>query len=505
MRFISLAHIQQFPGLGEFPVNGKEQLQQVRKVLYEQPAFSGMDVASKEMFLALLTDPTKVLFLQWVDQHPDLLRVLEHSDFSHSFKDIFHWKQHALYTAFCQFLAPYLEDAIPFERLQTWTQLQAVISYRELFSQRRQDQLYQHVVSFSCSERERLAKVLKGCKTDQAIFDCLQTELDPNCWSVLNFLPSSYYSERVAWLEFLMQLAYHQKSSRRLMLFIHKLVENLNLDAEHAKQVAAQHRELMSGTFQFEKTRVPWKRLLTLIAVVLGFVGILVGLWFIPAEPEVDQTQEETSFMSFTPQERQQLDSLLQVAAEQERKQQQETIGEGDLPEAPAQLVYRQYWENAIFANLYRTWSQNDSVATSPFFHPGKKYVSPYPGTRPLKQRAGQKEVEFTNNTTANALILVFKDERKEPVFSQYISPKVQTTFTLNEGDMMLVLPGGKIAEDADFGELPYREVDQRFFVKLNDVYRVREMGPNKLRLIWESVSQYELFLVDLTGGLEKY
>ena len=504
MRFISLSKLKKVCGEIAFPLS-PEKLSEIRTLLYADEAFATIDMASKEYLLEALLSDKHVLFFQWIEEHKSLQELLENGIVNDVFEDKLHWSKHALYPEFQEFITPFLKDLPLFTNLNNWDELNRILSYHDLLPSMNREHVYQATIAYSSQERNRVKALTERCKSDQALFECLQSEISDALWSTLNQLPVVYYSERVAWLEFLMHLAYHPKSSRRLMLFIHKLVANLSLKKEHEKQVEDQHKALMSGSYSFEKTKIPWKRLTVAIAVVIGFVGIMVGLWFIPSEPEVDASQEETSFMSFTPEERKQLDSLLSEASRQEREKLQETMGEADLPEAPAQLVFRQHWENAIFGTLYTKWSQNDSIASAAFFHSGKTTKTPYPGTRPLDQRNGEKEVNFTNNTSINTLIIVFENKRKAPVFTRFVSPRSQINFTINESDIILVLPGGKVFEDGNFGDLPFREVDQRFFAKMNEIYEVREMGPKQLRLVWESVSQTEMFLVDLTSGLERY
>jgi hypothetical protein len=504
MRFISLSTLKKVCGEIVFPLS-QDKLSEIRTLLYANEAFAAIDMASKEYLLEALLSEKNLLFYQWIEEHKNLRELLENGMVKDVFEDKLHWSKHALYPEFKGFIAPFLKDLPPFTNLNNWDDLNKALSYHDLLPPTNREQVYQATIAYSSQERNRVKALTERCKSDQALFECLQSEIPDAVWSALNHLPVVYYSERVAWLEFLMQLAYHPKSSRRLMLFIHKLVANLSLKKEHDKQVEDQHKALMSGSYAFEKTRISWKRLTVAIAVVIGFVGIMVGLWFIPSEPEVDTSQEETSFMSFSPEERKQLDSLLSAASQQERQKLQETIGEDALPEAPAQLVFRQHWENVIFGTLYTKWSQNDSIASSAFLHSGKTTKTPYSGTRPLDQRHGEKEVNFTNNTSMNTLIIVFENKRKAPVFTRFVSPRSQINFTINESDIILVLPGGKVFEDGNFGDLPFREVDQRFFTKMNEIYEVREMGPKKLRLVWESVSQTEMYLVDLTSGLERY
>jgi hypothetical protein len=85
------------------------------------------------------------------------------------------------------------------------------------------------------------------------------------------------------------------------------------------------------------------------------------------------------------------------------------------------------------------------------------------------------------------------------------VSEKTLFQFTINEGDFILALPGGKIPAKLQMNGLPFKEVDERFFSKLSDIYRVRDFGPDNLNLVWESISTREIYLVDLNMGLEEY
>lgn len=505
MKYIALKTVKELDASLEFPLSA-EQVETVRIQLQSTGDWHQLDELSKAYFLESIQQEKKVLFATWTEGNQALFEVLQTGRIQTVFNDRSALAAHQLFEEYQAFIRPYLVPILVKECEQLdFKKAQLVMSFTVLLGKNDQDKIQEHLALFFGQYQEQLQKSIQNASNDQQLFELLKAQLTKEFWQTINLFNERYYRIRTTCLEELLALAYHKKSSRRLMLFVTSELKQLHLTNEHQKELQQVELDLKSGKHVFESTKIPWKRLIGLSVAALVIVLLGVGVWFIPNHPEDDQLQEKTSFMSFSPAERKEIDSLIETAKQEQLKAQEATNEDQFLPEAPAQLVLRKNWENNIFNKLYRSWSLNDSIASSMSMVAAKKESRAFPGTKHLRSKKGSKQVEFHNSTNLNALIVVFKNKANQPVYTAYVGEKSLYEFTIDEGDFLLVLPGGKIPKNLKMDGLPFKEVDERFFSKLSDIFRVRDFGPKSFSLIWESISTREMYLVDLSLGLEEY
>jgi hypothetical protein len=432
MKYVSISKIKQDLSNLVFPLSDSD-MENLRMMLTTSSEWQHVDDLSKAYFLDYVQSEKKLLFATWTEENKVLLQALETKCIQSTFNDRLALSSHQLFEDYQAFIQPFLLPVL----LDNCTDLdfkktQQLMSFSVLLSKSDQDKLQSKTALFFGQIQEQLQESVKRVKNDQELFETLKQTITVDYWQTINLFNERFYRVKTSCLEFLLSLAYHKHSSRRLMLFIVSELKQLQLTKEHLKELKQVELDLKSGKHVFESTKVPWKRLvlLSLAAFVLVFIG--VGVWFIPNNPENDTLQEKTSFMSFNPKERKELDSLIESAKKEQLKM-EELEGEDQfLPEAPAQLVIRKTWENPIFNKLYQAWSLNDSVASSMSFVPGKKDTRAFPGTKHLRSKKALKKVDFHNSTNLNVLLVVFKNKAKEPVYTAYVGAKTLFEFSIN-------------------------------------------------------------------------
>jgi hypothetical protein len=300
-----------------------------------------------------------------------------------------------------------------------------------------------------------------------------------------------------------MSLAYHPKSSSRFLVYLTNKLLEINFTAEHKKQLSNFGTDVKKGKIVVESTRISWWRLSAILFVILLCGAGIVALFFVEADPEIDQLQEKTAYMEFSKQERLKLDSLITEIKSEERMVNDSQL-DSDLPFVGIDLVKERHWGNALFRKLYRDWGNNDSVPYTTFFTQGKSFGKPYVQTKDLDRKTGSIAVELHNETDRMVLVVVFQNNPKEPVYTEYVEAKTLVEWKINVGEYLFVLPGNKVPSNPEFGDLPFRELDQHFFENLGIAYRVDYINSNKIKLVWENLGNNESYLVDLSGTLIK-
>jgi hypothetical protein len=177
---------------------------------------------------------------------------------------------------------------------------------------------------------------------------------------------------------------------------------------------------------------------------------------------------------------------------------------DSNLPFVGIDLVKERKWNNELFGELYKHWGNNDSVPYTTFFTQGKPVSKPYVKTRYLDRKTGAITTELHNETAMMVLLVVFQNDKKEPVYTEYVEAKSVAEWKINIGDYLFVLPGNKAPSDLAFGELPFKELDQHFFENLGISYRVDYFNGKRIKLVWENLGNNESYLVDLSGALIK-
>jgi len=293
MKYFSVRKLKQLDPSIELPL-GADQADQLSLKLNASSEWMSIDQLSKAYFIESIQHEKQLLFATWTEENKALLEVLESGTVQSVYVDRVALTSHQLfeeYQAFIRFfLTPILsENCINLD----FKKVQQIMSFTVLLGKTDQDKIQERIALFFGQLQDELQQSIKKVSSDQQLFETLKQVLTGEFWQTINLFNERYYRVRTNFLEFLLSLAYHKHSSRRLMVFIIAELKQLQLTNEHLKELLQVEKDLKSGKYVFESTKVPWKRLIALSVAALFLVLLGVGIWFIPNHPEEDQLQEQ--------------------------------------------------------------------------------------------------------------------------------------------------------------------------------------------------------------------
>lgn len=485
----------------QFPLSEgqKEEFLEIVKTLF--PDASEMD---EVQFWSVCSNPKGVIFASWTEENTSLINTLRKQDFSELFVDSSKISEHALFEEYKVFLELYLFPIFTarFSAVSS-KNIHFFMSYSVLLPDYQQNLVQDSLSDWIFKQKEELSLAINKAKKDTDLHRLVHSFLSSNMITALDLLNVNHYRVKTQLLEFFMSLAYHPKSSTRFLMFLTNKLLEIRFTDEHKKQLSNFGTDVKKGKIVVESTRVSWLRLSLVILILLLCVSGIIALFFVEADPETDMLQEKTAYMEFSKEERLKLDSLITEIKSEERMINDAQL-DSNLPFVGIDLVQKREWNNTLFNKLYQNWAGNDSVPFTKFFTQGKTYGKPYVKTRDLDRKSGEIAVELHNETDRMVLIVVFQNNKQEPVYTSYVAAKTLAEWKINIGEYLFVLPGNKVPSNAAFGDLPFKELDAHFFENLSIAYRVDYINTKRIKLVWENLGNNESYLVDLSGALIK-
>lgn len=469
-----------------------------------QKLFPDTTEMDRTQFLSVCSNPKGIIFASWTEENAGLTNTLKKGEFSELFVDSSKLLEHALFEEYKVFIELYLFPIFnnQFSALSS-KNIHFFMSYSVLLPDYQQNLVQDSLSDWIFKQKEELELAVNKARKDTDLHRLIDSFLSPNMLTALNLLNVNHYRVKTQLLEFFMSLAYHPKSSTRFLAYLTNKLLEIRFTAEHRKQLSNFGADVKKGKIVVESTRVPWLRLSLIILVLLLCGTGIVALFFIEADPETDTLQEQTAYMEFSKEERLKLDSLITEIKSEERMINDAQL-DSNLPFVGVDLVKERDWNNELFRKLYQNWGNNDSVPYTTFFTQGKPVSKPYIRTKDLDRKAGEISVELHNETSMMVLLVVFQNNKKEPVYTEYLEAKSLAEWKINIGDYLFVLPGNKAPSNPAFGDLPFKELDQHFFENLGISYRVDYFNGKRIKLVWENLGNNESYLVDLSGALIK-
>lgn len=469
-------------------------------------SFPGVSEQEKAAFFDWYSDPKKLIFASWTEENRSLDKTLQQRDFTELFNDTSRVREHALFEEYKVFIEPFLYSVFT-EKFNAVSDrnIHFFMSYSVLLPAYQQNLVQDSLSEWIFRQKDELSRTLKKVKKDTELHRQTEKFLTDNLIAALNLLNVNHYRVKTQLLEFFMSLAYHPKSSSRFLIYLSGKLLQVNFTEEHKRQLSQFGTDVRKGKVVVESKRISWLRLSAIILLLLVCAGGIVSLFFIEANPEEDQMQEQTAYMSFSKEERAKLDSLI-TEAKSEYQMTEDVPLDSDMPFVGVDLTQKRSWENQLFQTLVQHWGNNDSVPFTKFFSKSDQNprVKTYTGTKNLDQKKGQIGVEFHNETDLSVLVLVFQNSKNEPVYTKYIPSKTLGEWKINNGEYLVVLPGGKIPSNPKFGNLPFKELDQHFYENLGVSYLVDEFKGSRIKLVWENLGNNNSYLVDLSNALTK-
>ena len=503
MQYISLSALKKHFSGFQFPLTVTE-TDRFREAFYASEFARGASVYENEQRITHLSDPSAVLFMEWTDQEQNLLDVLAGKPVKYRFENKSKVKDHTFFEQYRKFITPFLypvlDKGLSNTSLETWT---AGLTYNSLLLENAADLIQETVYLQLKQEQEQLEREIARASSEEALVRALQPYLKPAFFDMLNLFTKSFYRARTNWMEVLLSVSSHRFSSRRLILHISKQISQLQLNPDHVKELRQLDKDIKAGAVEVEKKEIPWKRIAALVAIIGLSFTLIWFIWSVPVTSEVKEMENKTSYMSFTEAERKVMDSLLnQVTVQQQ--QPNNVLDEELLPYVGMDLVLKEPWKNETIRGMFDAWQSRDSTSTQPKSSESTPEKRVFPGTNQLKAKSGKISAAFSNDSDQSVIILVFRNQPGQPVYSQYVEKKAVITMKLNPEEYVFVLPGTKVPQNLSANQLPFEQVDSRFFTHMNNSYVVDTFSPQNVKLVWKEVNGVDFYLLDVSGALNR-
>ena len=500
MQFIRISSLrQQLPDI-VFPVPA-DQLNVFREHFYTCEAAAALTIPEKEQWIERLRSEEYVLFIEWAEQERNLAELLSGGKLA-PFQNTTNVLQHALFYSFQAFITPFLHRALADRMKNTKpAEWEAGLSYIPLLAEREADLVQSVVYDQVKAERDKLHTLMRSAKTDETLQKVIRPYVTPQYITILNSFTSSFYRVKVVWMDLVKEVMAHPASSRRLVMYLLRELGKLNLQPDHVLEMQQLEREIKIGAVKVEEKKVPLKVMVLLSLATLLVIGVVLLLVLAPTEPEHNKVQERTSYMDFTEEERKTIDSLLSDI-QTEREHKDEVIDQSDMNYVGEELTLRVPLRNQDAEYLLESWESKDSSTHKPDPAESRPFDDPFPMTEPLSEKRGSIRAKFQNDTELSVLIMVFRDTEDEWVYTEYLEKKGVTTFRISPGEHLYVLPGTKIDKGTQYSDLPFRQVDSRFFRQLEQDYVIDDLSPASIKLVWKALNGYDLFLLDVNDAL---
>lgn len=502
MRFIRLSTLrEQFPSV-HFPLSESDQAR-LRPAFYASELSRNNSIPDNEQWLIQLQSEEFVLFLDWTEQERNLANLLDSSGKLVAFQNTTNVLQHALFSRFQTFISPFLYpqllQLLKNSRFETW---QAGLSYVPLLKEHEADLVQQVIYDQLKIQQHELENSIRTAKTEEQLLDAIRKHLTPDLVTTLNLFTPSFYRVKTAWMAIVKEVAHHKAGTKRLVLYLIKELDKLQLNPDHLTELRELDRGIKLGAVTVDELKIPAKRIVLLSISLILVIGLIYLIWIVPTRPEREIPQEKTAFMDFTVQERKAMDSLLNHATMEYQQQDDGIIDGSNMTYVGEELKVKIPWNNELAEELISQWKERDSTNQKPQSVDSKKESRPFPSTEPLVGKPGTISAKFQNDTELSVIVLVFKDRSDEWVYTQYIEKGGIVSFKLTPEEHMLVLPGSKVPKHLNEGSLPFHQVDSRFFENLDKAYVVDVLSPSKVKFVWKSLNNFDFFLLDLNGAL---
>lgn len=500
MQFIRISSLrQQLPGI-VFPVPA-EQLHLFREQFYTCEAAAGLAIPEKEQWIERLQSGEFVLFIEWAEQERNLAELLSSGKLA-PFQNATNVLQHALFYSFQAFITPFLyrklADRLKNTQPADW---EAGLTYIPLLAEREADLVQSVICDQVKSRREELTRLIRAAKTDEALQKAIRPYVTPQYINIVNGFTASFYLVKVAWMDLVKEVMVHPAASRRLLMYLLRELSRLSLQPDHVLEMQQLEREIKIGAVKVEKYKMPLRTLVVLCLATLLTIAVVLLMVLAPTGPEHNKVQERTSYMDFTEAERKTIDSLLSDI-KTERGHKEEVIDQSDMDYVGEELTITIPRRNQDAENLLESWASQDSTARRPDPAESRPFKDPYPMTEALSEKRGSVRAKFQNDTDLSVLIMVFRDKEDEWVYTEYLEKNGVTTFRISPGEHLYVFPGSKIGKDTGYEDLPFRQVDSRFFRQIEQDYVISDLSPSNIKLVWKALNGYDMFLLDVNGGL---
>jgi len=481
--------------------------------------------ATELPFLKHIQQPNAIIFLGWIERMKGLEEILLLGKTAIAFKDELKVLDHAMANDFKRFVTPLLSAKILREVEQNIAGKTS--SYVALLDTDTrpvvEDKIYQYIIPLF-SDVNSLLEQKVG---ENALILATQKAVNDDIIAIINSFSRQSYALKLKYVDTVLGILNAKSCTLRLANWILKQLEQLSLNPEHNYKINDLRNDLKLGHFKVQNTNtrkgisIPIRTLLMSIFLVgIASFAIYVILYKPWSEPDKPQIAKNSSFTSFTKEERQQLDSLLKII-QPVRKLSEAELDLGTFLGEELELIIRTPYKNEIaekyYGDLDKYLRNYNALKSDSCFALSKEFTaSLLPNNMtPMVQKSDGKLAYFKNESDYDVQIIVFRNLLKSTVYFGTIDQGKTTTIPLEIGDWFFVVPG-KYLQNFEFpknygGELlssdftiKFCEIDVNFAHGINTSYTLNANSQSNYKFLLVGSPAEQMELVDIYGVLSE-
>lgn len=480
--------------------------------------------SDKEILIALdlIKAEGATVFHGWVAQHPTLENFMKSGKVD-QLELTATVQNHTLFPQFKKFVTTYLQEQLLAVNPENDKETADLFSFVCLLTEDVRDVLEAQLFK---SIHGRVKALLETADNlgDLELQGTVSSLLSDPVISSLNSLSKAMYREKVFFVESFLELIRSGVCTPRLSNWILKQLDQLKLNKEHNDKLLDIRSDLKSGNIQGLKSVTKKRSVLNPVKLIGGLlsIGAIVVLFFYffkNSENEVGTISSNSSFKTFTKEERAQMDSIIKILQAKHNNSyfNIDTTSSGQLI-MPSYLSMRRSFDNQLMERIYEDWNKDgilqDLYSTSATTE--TRDISRRKGEKPLNSKPGKIKVSLVNESGYSLVLYAGKNESTASVYSQHIPQDTTIELLLDEGDVFFCVAGGSLQKfevpvnvapdllpDFDFKE-HFGSTDNNYIESMNRPYFVKRAATSLKVLVTGNKRDY-FAITELDGVLEAY
>lgn len=467
------------------------------------------------------TDGAQV-FHGWIAQHTVLQGFMENGlikplELTNTVKN------HQLFPLFQEFVTSYLQEQLLSVKAKNDFELAALFSFVELLNSDVRD-VIESQLFYPVHQRVQTLLEVSLTLRDQELQNTVGELLSDVMITCVNSLSKAMYREKVFFVESFLNLIRSGVCTPRLSNWILKQLDQLKLNKEHNDKLLDIRSDLKSGKIVGLKSVTKKRSVFRPAKVIgsllsIGVITVLIFYFFKNNEREIDEVNSNSSFKTFTQDERAQLDSIIQIlqAKHNSTRLDIDTTASGQLI-FPSYLAMRRSFNNQLLEQIYEDWNK-DGILQDLYSSSTNKEISDISrrsNENPLSTKPGTIKVSLVNESTYDLIFYTGKNDPAAPVYSSFIPQDTTIELLLNEGDVFFCVAGRslqkfEVPKNVAPDLLPgfqfkehFGATDDNYLESMNSPYFVKK-APAELRILIRGNKRDYFSLTELEGALESY
>jgi len=473
-----------------------------------------LDHADYKLFLSIQNEQTKV-FNGWIEQHKSLKELLISKTTSEFFKDIYKWKQHALFNQFKLYVSPFFEDLlIRKNESQINCEWAIIFSFFELMDDVKrihlEHNLYQNINSIITEKLSQTSKNIDELKLHQILLFLLS---DDSITIHKSLSRASHYL-KVSFIEQILQLFFHPKCTAKLAHWMILRLEKLEMNSEQNQSLQQVKSKIRNGEIQFlnnpPNNRPARGRKFLLACSAFAFGFLLIYFYTQEFVVEAQNFKEASSLTFFSIKERKEIDSILKSMTLT-----MPDTANTDVFSSGTSISIENPIKNELAKHIFNELEQdmnNHFIRAYDTCIPLLKNnlaLEEISETRGLDKIPSNSVVEFKNDSEYTFIIIVWMESEKEKVFSGVISKKSSLEMTVSKDMHLILLPGN------DYGAIPkeyknyfkyltnhFCSIDFNYEYALRQIYSIGNINSKKAKILMEGILGEVIIISDIDGIL---